>query len=317
MRPSNWLSLLLISFTLNCGSSKTTTSSSTGGGSGPTSASWLVGENGLMLSVSDQGAVLSHTAVTAANLNGLTCVGPSTAWAVGDNGVVLYTTNGGQSWVSQISNTTSALRSLSFDSLSHGVAGGDAGVMLITNDGGATWAAATLSAAGSITAIKLNDGHGVAVTESGEILQSSDDGQTWTLLAQVDGALYGIDVGADGQKAIAVGDHVYAVTSNGATPFSFTTTGPLFAVHFLGDNVTAIAAGAAGSAITISDSGTMQPLTTGTTSDLHTLMVEDDSITLAGDTGTIIYFASATATAQALQSPSSANIRSIDDLGHD
>lgn len=60
-------------------------------------------------------------------------------WAVGLHGIILHTTNGGDSWSQQTSNTTSEFNSVYFVDSQNGWISGYQGVILHTTDGGTTW----------------------------------------------------------------------------------------------------------------------------------------------------------------------------------
>ena len=60
-------------------------------------------------------------------------------WVVGDNGSIIASTDDGQTWTAQVSNTTENLYAVSFFDANHGAAVGRRGAVVVTSDGGATW----------------------------------------------------------------------------------------------------------------------------------------------------------------------------------
>ena len=59
--------------------------------------------------------------------------------AVGDHGAIIRTTDGGENWIVQNSNTTSYLKGVSFSDSFHGTAVGLNGTIIRTTDGGEHW----------------------------------------------------------------------------------------------------------------------------------------------------------------------------------
>ena len=76
---------------------------------------------------------------TYTGLNDIFFINSTTGWVVGDNGTILYTTNGGETWTPQTSNTTYSLNSVYFIDADTGWVAGYQGVIINTTDGGATW----------------------------------------------------------------------------------------------------------------------------------------------------------------------------------
>ncbi len=62
-----------------------------------------------------------------------------TGTVVGEAGTILRTTDGGTTWVPQISGVTETLLAVAFTDASNGTAAGQLGVILKTSDGGKTW----------------------------------------------------------------------------------------------------------------------------------------------------------------------------------
>jgi len=69
-------------------------------------------------------------------LNGVSFTDANTGTAVGEAGTIVRTTDGGETWVTQDSGTTSALNGVSFTDANTGTAVGQNGTILRTTDGG-------------------------------------------------------------------------------------------------------------------------------------------------------------------------------------
>jgi hypothetical protein len=67
-------------------------------------------------------------------LNSVYFVSPTYGWVVGNDGFIKYTTNGGQTWISQSADTTADLYCAYFTSAAKGWAGGSIGTFLNYND---------------------------------------------------------------------------------------------------------------------------------------------------------------------------------------
>lgn len=294
--------------------------------SAPTSSGWLVGDGGSMLSITTNGLIAPHAAVTHARLNSLTCVGIHAAWAVGDNGTILYTGNGGASWSTQTSHTAGALRSVSFSTLLHGVVVGDSGTILITDDGGVTWSTEALApglASIDFQAAKLSEGgtEGAVVGSAGSLLVTGNGGASWVSLATATAAtIYGVDLRDAATPAIAVGasGSAYSFTGTTVTPLNWETSTTFYAARLL-PNGGAIAVGASGTIVRSAlSSGAPTALASGTTEDLYAVLVSDaddgGGLLAAGAAGTLISATAVDAPFVSLSSGTSENLRSIDDL---
>jgi photosystem II stability/assembly factor-like uncharacterized protein len=77
------------------------------------------------------------------SFNDIQFITASTGWVVGTAGSILRTTDGGATWVAQVSNTSADLKRIQFINSQIGWVLGDR-VVLRTTDGGATWQPASL-----------------------------------------------------------------------------------------------------------------------------------------------------------------------------
>ncbi|MCD4698283.1 MAG: IPT/TIG domain-containing protein, partial [Bacteroidales bacterium] len=101
--------------------------------------------------------------------------------AVGDLGIILYTSDGGYTWNTAVSNTTQSLRAVSFGTSSTAYAVGGLGGILKTTDGGSTWNTITTGTVSGMNAVSfLDENTGfVAGYEPNAILYTEDGGVTW------------------------------------------------------------------------------------------------------------------------------------------
>lgn len=110
-------------------------------------------------------------------------------WAVGYDALILYTSDGGETWTEQYSNTEQddVLLTLWFENAEHGIAFGAFGLTIETTDGGKTWTPRPLIE-GSEDDFHLNyafqapDGALYIAAEAGFIYRSLDKGASWTTL---------------------------------------------------------------------------------------------------------------------------------------
>ena len=110
-------------------------------------------------------------------------------WAVGSVGKIAKTTDGGVTWVAQVSGVRGRLHGLCFTSVDRGFVVGKSGVILSTQDGGSTWVRQASGTTSTLNAVDfVSDGEGWVVGEAGwapeqagTLLHTTDGGQTWKL----------------------------------------------------------------------------------------------------------------------------------------
>ena len=113
------------------------------------------------------------------NLRAVSFTNTNTGTAVGNEGTILRTTNGGASWVSQTSGTTTSLGGVSFSDANNGTAVGG-NTILRTTDGGATWVSQTSGTTNGLFGVSFTDANnGTVVGQNGTILRTTDGGATW------------------------------------------------------------------------------------------------------------------------------------------
>ncbi len=135
-----------------------------------------------------------------AQLNHVFFVDAQTGWAVGDRGVIWHTTDAGQKWTLQHSNTTACLFGVFFLDRQQGwVVGGSAqpytgastGLVLATEDGGRTWTPTAKLLLPTLRRIRMVDPQaGYALGESSPMFPTGiwftgDGGRSWEPLPGV------------------------------------------------------------------------------------------------------------------------------------
>jgi len=106
----------------------------------------------------------------------------------GEIGLVIKTTDGGDTWLQQVSGTAGALNSVYFKSNDTGFAVGAAGAAIRTFDGGATWDSFTVPTSEALTGIQFpeNGQTGYIFTRPrnppSKVLKTTDGGNNWTAI---------------------------------------------------------------------------------------------------------------------------------------
>ena len=104
----------------------------------------------------------------------------NTGWVVGSHGTILKTIDGGLDWISQESNSSEVLISISIIDSENIWITGHNGTLLQTSTGGETWGSHSSFTLNNIESISfVNDLTGFALTSSGEIFKTNDSGMTW------------------------------------------------------------------------------------------------------------------------------------------
>ncbi len=115
---------------------------------------------------------------------GITFPSASIGYVVGSSGLILKSTDGGNTWVQQTSNTTSTLYGVFFKSDTEGWACGAGGTLVSTTDGGTTWVVHAQS--GVIATSNFNDIYfvgslGWAGNDDNSLYRTTDNGVNWAL----------------------------------------------------------------------------------------------------------------------------------------
>jgi photosystem II stability/assembly factor-like uncharacterized protein len=100
-------------------------------------------------------------------------------WAAGVNGTIIATTNGGNRWQPQPSNSTQPLNDIFFVNANEGWAAGERGALLHTRDGGATWQDESLKTFASLNKLYfIAPNCGWVVGANGSIYKFSANAET-------------------------------------------------------------------------------------------------------------------------------------------
>lgn len=152
-----------------------------------------VGDHGIVLLSDDGGRSFRQAKVvpTRATLNAVSFTDERNGWAAGHWGTILHTTDGGENWTLQRTDTATdrPLFSIHFSDVRHGVAVGLWSLLLVTQDGGQTWTEIRLQAPPDGGKADRNlfglfsSGKNLYVAaERGIVLRSSDHGVSWSYL---------------------------------------------------------------------------------------------------------------------------------------
>lgn len=104
-------------------------------------------------------------------------------WAVGDAGTIVCSTDGGQSWSSQVSGTTERLNKVYFSDAIHGTAAGTDGVIVHTIDGGEHWTAQTSGTVAELRDVFMLDADYGFIAGYGGIFKTTNGGTNWALVS--------------------------------------------------------------------------------------------------------------------------------------
>jgi photosystem II stability/assembly factor-like uncharacterized protein len=152
------------------------------------------------------------------NLNAVFFISTTVGWAVGDGGFVFKTTDGGATWVAQVSTVNVNLYDVFFSDATHGWAVGAGGTIIATTDGGTTWAAQTSGVATTLNSVYfISNTNGWVVGDGGVILVTTNGGGTWT--PQTSGVATDLNdvYFVDATHGWAVGDGGVILFYNGTT----------------------------------------------------------------------------------------------------
>jgi photosystem II stability/assembly factor-like uncharacterized protein len=222
----------------------------TGGGGG---GAWLVGEDGLMVNIGEDGQLGDGYDLGSGvgDLNGITCRGADTAFVVGSGGTFLRTFDGGATWESVDLGTSATLRDVASGSGTVFVAGD--GELAQSHDDGDTW-------------LRM-PGDGTAVWQS----VATDHDAAIALLVRLDGSIWRYDA------------------SSGAL-LEMTTVPGARALSMSHDGAHAVVVGDAG-AMSRSDDGGLSwtSVATGVDTNLHAAWATSaGAIVAVGDAGTVV-----------------------------
>ncbi len=111
---------------------------------------------------------------------GIHFVNVDTGWACGDLGTIIKTTDGGQSWNTLETNTTTPILKVNSFNGQTVVASGFNGIILRSTDRGENWIQITSGVTGDLWGLQMiNDTLGWACGTANSLIKTTDGGQTW------------------------------------------------------------------------------------------------------------------------------------------
>jgi photosystem II stability/assembly factor-like uncharacterized protein len=135
-----------------------------------------------ILKTIDGGITWEHQEFPSLYFRGVSFIDKNHATVVGDGGIIIHTTDGGENWIEQQSNTTQHLRDVCFTDIYSGTVVGDSGTILMTTDKGNTWTQKASGTTTDLCAVSFGDSRNgwIVISESGNVLRTSDYGNSWT-----------------------------------------------------------------------------------------------------------------------------------------
>ncbi|MBI5661133.1 MAG: T9SS type A sorting domain-containing protein [Ignavibacterium album] len=104
----------------------------------------------------------------------------STGWIVGSDGLIKRTTNQGEDWIQQISNTSKTLKSVRFVNQEYGFICGSEGLILKTTNGGDDWLQIFSGINDDLTSLSIvNENLVFIVGHNGVVLRTTNGGVSW------------------------------------------------------------------------------------------------------------------------------------------
>jgi len=231
-----------------------------------TNSAWLVGEQGAMFRLDDEGDVETYPLRTDVGLSAIICHGSATAWVVGDDGTVMVTRDEGVSWTTIVVDaqgsdlTAVAAADAHAEGLETVFAVGSRGAVLRSVDGGANFSRLSGADGVDFTGVGIDAAGATALATGidGSIWRSTDGGPLAQVFAQPGEVLHAITgLHSDGGVTAVGDDGLIVVSSDGGTTWTTTlvpTTRDLFAVRTVGDNET-VAVGEAGVVVKLGQNG--------------------------------------------------------------
>jgi photosystem II stability/assembly factor-like uncharacterized protein len=322
-RPGLFAALVVLpALVLSACSSSSSPAPSDGGSPTPTRWAAAVGARGTFTQTFDE---VSWTSRSLGSLDwrAVACVGNLDGWAAGAGGTIAHTTDGGATWSAQTAHTAATLRAVRFSTSTAGVVAGDAGTLGYTRDGGATWTLlpAVTSATLRAAAVAPSAGLTFVAGDGGTVLKSTDGGATWaSTLVPGAPSLTGIASDAAAARVVAV-DASGSIWSSADTGAHFalvaTAPAPLEAISVSRDGALGVAVGGQGVVLVGAADGTWAAARSGTTSDLHAIVVMDSAanhVYAAGESGTLLSSGDRGVTWTTQPSNTTAALYALDDL---
>jgi photosystem II stability/assembly factor-like uncharacterized protein len=155
----------------------------------------------LILQFSQSQWIQQNSTISIEGLESVSFVDSQNGWAAGWAGAIVHTTNGGQTWIKQVTNTISSFSCISFCDTKNGWAVGSFGTILHTEDGGNTWERVLHDTMPSINNIKvkcftpdiaiiLRDSSAIDYRTSTRIWKTTSRGYEWADISPGYNSLY-------------------------------------------------------------------------------------------------------------------------------
>jgi hypothetical protein len=261
----------------------------------------IVGDSGLILSSSDNGATWDNmTSGVSTNLASVT-YGGGTFVVGGTSGVILTSTNastwssetsGGNSWSAASDGVSDNLSGTAYGNDMH-VISGVSGTILTSSDNGSSWTTQTTGTSEVIWEVIYDNNIFVSVSDNGSIY-TSGDGTTWTpRTSGTSNPLRGITYG--NSTFVAVGNSGTIYTSTDGTTWTSSTSGTSNAFKQVAyGNSTFVAVGNSGTIYTSPDGTTWTSSTSGTSNALQQVAYGNSTFVVISNNGEIFTSADGT-----------------------
>ena len=261
----------------------------------------IVGDSGLILSSSDNGATWDNmTSGVSTNLASV-AYGGGTFVVGGNSGVILTSTNA-STWISETSggNSWSAVSDGVSDNLSGTAYGNDlhvisgvSGTILTSSDNGSSWTSQTSGTSEVIWDVTYYNNIFVSVSDNG-LIYTSGDGTTWTSRTSgTSSPLRGVTYG--NSTFVAVGNAGKIYTSPDGTTWTSSTSGTSNAFQqVVYGNSTFVAVGSSGTIYTSGDGTTWTSRTSGSSNALQQVAYGNNTFVVISNNGEIFTSADGT-----------------------
>ena len=261
----------------------------------------IVGDSGLILSSSDNGATWDNmTSGVSTNLASV-AYGGGTFVVGGNSGVILTSTNA-STWISETSggNSWSAVSDGVSDNLSGTAYGNDlhvisgvSGTILTSSDNGSSWTSQTSGTSEIIWDVTYDNNIFVSVSDNG-LIYTSGDGTTWTpRTSGTSSPLRGVTYG--NSTFVAVGNAGKIYTSPDGTTWTSRTSGTSNAFQqVVYGNSTFVAVGSSGTIYTSGDGTTWTSRTSGSSNALQQVAYGNNTFVVISNNGEIFTSADGT-----------------------
>ncbi|TAJ54485.1 MAG: glycosyl hydrolase [Nevskiaceae bacterium] len=185
-----------------------------------------VGDHGVILLSDDEGKSFRQAKAvpTQVLLTALSFIDAKQGWAAGHDGTVLATSDGGETWRLQRTDTQGdrPLFAIHFEDARHGLAVGLFGTAISTDDGGASWQPLAIASGERPDRhlFTLFGGRGRPLfvgAESGVLFRSTDGGRVWQEIQTDNTGSFWAGTALEGQAWLVAGlrGHVYQSLDDG------------------------------------------------------------------------------------------------------